>query len=230
MVWLVARSVVGAEFQTREKLQDIGVTAYLPIRTKWIRPRHVRKRKLSTLPLFPAYMFVLSEDIGETRMRIRGRALRVGILSAGPGHGPLIIGYSDINEMMRREDAGEFRELDLTKPREFRIGELVIVVQDHAFGGHRGAIIAKPAHQGRRAGERGGHVVTTETIVATHHDTGRCLASYGVLTAVRVKYVSQAIPYRIVCFTDHLHSTFPWRTLVQFEAEIAGPAWEGRQA
>jgi hypothetical protein len=71
--------------------------------------------------------------------------------------------------------------------------------------------------------------VTTKTIIATHHDIGRCLAAHGVLTAIRAKYVQPMEPYRIVCFADHLHSTFPHRTLVQLQVDMAGPVWEGRE-
>jgi hypothetical protein len=142
MVWLVTRSVVGAEFSTTEKLEEIGVTTFVPTRTKWIRPHCVRKRRLATYPLFPAYMFLLSEDIGETRARIRGRALRVGILSAGPGRGPLIIDYRDVNDLMRRKDAGEFQVLDMTIQREFKIGDLVVIIGG-TLQDHRGAIIKR---------------------------------------------------------------------------------------
>jgi hypothetical protein len=71
--------------------------------------------------------------------------------------------------------------------------------------------------------------VTARTIIATHHDIGRCLASHGVLTAINVKYVAPTIPYRIVCLCDHLPSRFPPRTLVQLRVDHPGPVWEGSE-
>jgi hypothetical protein len=87
-------------------------------------------------------MFVLSEDIGETRARIRARSLHVHILSAGFGRGPLVIGYDDINDLMKREDAGEFNVLDMTVQHEFKIGDLVVIIGG-ALADHRGAVIKR---------------------------------------------------------------------------------------
>jgi transcription antitermination factor NusG len=103
--------------------------------------RHRRRPRIAEFPVFWRYIFVCTEDPGRTRMIIRAHSTKVRIMSAGDERGPLEVPYRDVNDLMRREGAGEF---DLLKggdppPIVFRVGD-VVLVSEGLFANRQGII------------------------------------------------------------------------------------------
>jgi hypothetical protein len=161
-MWVLASSVAGAEFTTRAKLDEIGVTVWVPVYRKRVPSRFRRKPKIVHFPLFSRYMFVCTEDVGATRALIRARATQVWILSAGRDRGPLEIGYKDVNDLMRREDNNEFDMLDRNGPTRLavKLGEIVILCGAHPLEGRSGTVEARLANGERYRIGVNGLVVT----------------------------------------------------------------------
>jgi hypothetical protein len=102
----------------------------------------------SAIPLLGSYIFLTStsdsDDVGRTRILLRERVTNVHLVSAGHDRGWLTIPYSDVNDLMRREDAGEFwvERTDTIKSQEFRVGDWVIVVGT-GLDGKRGVVLKR---------------------------------------------------------------------------------------
>jgi hypothetical protein len=129
-MWLLARAFpVGTEWDARAKLERAGISTYIPVLRKWIKPRRVRKPKLAEYPLFGPHMFLISEDMGRTRAVIRSRRGCVRLVSAGKDRGALVIPYEDVNRLMREEAEGKFVfERGSVTPVTYKIGDVVLII------------------------------------------------------------------------------------------------------
>jgi transcription antitermination factor NusG len=163
-MWILSRTTPGAEFIARRRLEEVGIYAWVPVFRKKTHPRYRRKPKIVVLPLLASYAFICTEDAGKTRMIIRERVSSVRFVSAGQDRGPLEFGYRDVNDLMRREDAGEFDQIDFRKPVNIRVGDLVFVVNDGPFHGKQGHVTAR-----RREDRFEVRVANLKIQAAAHH-------------------------------------------------------------
>jgi hypothetical protein len=151
MSWLLARCKPGTEYVSRERLENLGVTCYVPLLRRMTRSRFMRRPRESAIPLLGPYVFALAlgrddndGDVGATRNLLRERIPSVRLVSAGQGRGWLTIPYADVNDLIRREDAGDFTfgRLDLSKPQAFAVGDWVIIVdRASGFEGRKGLVV-----------------------------------------------------------------------------------------
>jgi hypothetical protein len=89
---------------------------------------------------------------------------------------------------------------------------------------------AHACRHGCTAGSRG-CAVTTRTFIIDHRDKDRCLASYGVLTAIHCTKCDWFLYANAgtVMFGDRLKSGFPPRCVAQLQINIVGPQFEGAE-
>jgi hypothetical protein len=136
----------GIEYKSRLRLENLGLIAYIPLLRRMIKPRYVHGLRELCLPLLGPYFFALpaDDDVGRTRLLLRERAKSVNPVSAGKNRGWLTVPYSDVNDLIRREDAGEFTfgRIDMSKPQEFRVGDWVLVVGT-GLDGKRGVVLKR---------------------------------------------------------------------------------------
>jgi transcriptional antiterminator NusG len=137
MTWHVLAIQAQRHRRVREKLDELGVTHYYPMRTIW-RTQRRGPRKRVDLPLIPAYLFVdcdLTRRSARSILSIDGIRCFLGV--AG------VPGEVDSAELTRLRDAVLRGDHDETARRlaKLNIGDMVSIY-DGAYTGFTGPIVA----------------------------------------------------------------------------------------
>lgn len=124
-VWYVVTTEAKAEPRVAARLAEAGIVAYVPMATRWVRPRHRKakgKRERSTSPAFSRYVFVGLDGLAAWS-EILATAGVVWVISIDGA--PLRVSTAEVEGVMAAEDMGAF---DFTaEVRRVNVGDKILL-------------------------------------------------------------------------------------------------------
>lgn len=141
--WYVTYTTPNGERRARQDLEDLGLTVFLPMEQKVLRPaRHRRHRQRRTVehPLFPRYMFVgLNPLFPDFQAVLRSKRV-LEIMADAHGRYVRLPGKA-VTAIMDRVARGEY-DAAMIRAQKLAglIGRTVVIPDDSPFRGFAGTV------------------------------------------------------------------------------------------
>ncbi len=138
MAWLLAHTLAQQEYHMRDRLIASSLGAYVPSRRLLIYPRHTRKPRAVSYPLFSRYLFIWVNDVW-VDFAVMATVSRNIWVVRNPNDEFVYVKDKDIDQLAIREAGGEFDQMHEGEDIRFVVGDNVLI-KSGPFADQRGVV------------------------------------------------------------------------------------------